>query len=615
LNTPKTLAIGNNKYFNNNNGGYYSSAHSTTTSPASTPQFNPSKSFNDTALDSLSYSTNACSVGRINHNNNTNNLHNTDTLSSTHNSRSFNDINDAYSSANNLTGYFPSPSSSQATTPTHPQATPSSFLRLYIGTSTAVFEKKPMLMLREALYNKMKSRNLEFDKCVAYIKETNVKIDWDTDMSRIPADNIAVSELSDEVRHSFEKKTFTLRSCDSCKKRGLLNVYACTKCFYTMCQRNECRTKSESIVCIANSFSSHSRTSDQDTLYIQNGSRFTNNTTYRGDYSTNSQQIIPVSQLIVNPSRDRSRSETELDSSQINDTSNNNNNNNNNKNNNSNIINEDDQLREISSSPSKQIGSALKSITHIQQPRDTFDSNTSRKPLANIKQFNNKNMPNRRDSFNSWEIPFNQIKIDKTNTVGQGSFGIVHQGQDFYHGVVAVKFLNVQNPTQQQSEAFRNEVAILKSTRHDNILLFIGCMLKPYLAIVTQWCPGSSLYRHLHVEEEQWEMRQLVDISKQTATGMEYLHAKDILHRDLKSNNIFLIPKEDNDNIQSHYNNRDKIKYLLNEQQQHLNDKWTVKIGDFGLATVKSTWTQTSKTNAPTGSILWMVNISTFFSK
>ena len=225
--------------------------------------------------------------------------------------------------------------------------------------------------------------------------------------------------------------------------------------------------------------------------------------------------------------------------------------------------------------------------------------------------------PSRRDSFNSWEIPFHQIKIDLNKKIGSGSFGIVHQGHDFYHGTVAIKFLNVQNPTKQQSHAFRNEVAILKSTRHDNVLLFIGCILKPYLAIVTEWCPGSSLYRHIHVEEEHWEMHQLVDIAKQTATGMEYLHARHILHRDLKSNNIFLIPKEAN-NMQQHYrpyhhhadaqNNSgiNKFNAFLNEQEA---EKWTVKIGDFGLATVKSTWTQTAtKTNQPTGSILWMVN-------
>ena len=129
-------------------------------------------------------------------------------------------------------------------------------------------------------------------------------------------------------------------------------------------------------------------------------------------------------------------------------------------------------------------------------------------------------------------------------------------------------------------------------------------MSKPFLAIVTEWCEGSSLYKHLHVAEESWNMYQLVDIAKQTATGMEYLHARDILHRDLKSNNIFLVPDEKNINS--------NINVKVNDKNI---DKWTVKIGDFGLATVKtSAWNNNNSSTAikprkcnPTGSILWMV--------
>ena len=51
-----------------------------------------------------------------------------------------------------------------------------------------------------------------------------------------------------------------------------------------------------------------------------------------------------------------------------------------------------------------------------------------------------------------------------------------------------------------------------------------------------------------------------------------YLHAKNIIHRDLKSNNIFL----------------------------H-DDNFTVKIGDFGLATVKARWKDSQPVPQPTG--------------
>ena len=88
-------------------------------------------------------------------------------------------------------------------------------------------------------------------------------------------------------------------------------------------------------------------------------------------------------------------------------------------------------------------------------------------------------------------------------------------------GTVAVKRLNVKDPTPQSLQSFKNEVAVLRKTRHVNILLFMGCIWRPYLAIVTQWCEGSSLYRHLHVAENKFDMLHLVEIARQTAQGME----------------------------------------------------------------------------------------------
>ncbi|XP_072286460.1 serine/threonine-protein kinase A-Raf isoform X3 [Pyxicephalus adspersus] len=177
-----------------------------------------------------------------------------------------------------------------------------------------------------------------------------------------------------------------------------------------------------------------------------------------------------------------------------------------------------------------------------------------------------------RDSSYYWEVNSSEVVVLKR--IGTGSFGTVYRGK--WHGDVAVKILKVTNPTSEQIQAFKNEMQVLRKTRHVNILLFMGFMTKPNFAIITQWCEGSSLYRHLHVIETRFDIFQLIDIARQTAQGMDYLHAKNIIHRDLKSNNIFL------------------------------HEGLTVKIGDFGLATVKTRWSGSQQVEQPSGSILWM---------
>lgn len=145
-----------------------------------------------------------------------------------------------------------------------------------------------------------------------------------------------------------------------------------------------------------------------------------------------------------------------------------------------------------------------------------------------------------------------------------------------WHGPVAVKILKVKTPNPELLQSFENEMAMLKKTRHSNILLFMGCVSTPSLAIVTQWCDGQSLYKHIHVMESRFEIKTSIDIARQTAQGMDYLHAKNIIHRDLKSQNIFLL------------------------------EDLSVKIGDFGLATAKARWSSDQKSECPTGSLFWM---------
>ena len=135
----------------------------------------------------------------------------------------------------------------------------------------------------------------------------------------------------------------------------------------------------------------------------------------------------------------------------------------------------------------------------------------------------------------------------------------------------------------------RLKVLGLRKTRHRNILQFYGaCTKPPNLAIVTAFCDGDSLYDMIH-GNESWLSKVQADagknayhIAQQVTVAMQYLHKKcNIIHRDLKSNNIFI---EQTDASQSR-----------------------VQIGDFGLALLNCAKKKKSQGAATSqGSVVWM---------
>ncbi|KAK8743924.1 hypothetical protein OTU49_000917 [Cherax quadricarinatus] len=141
-------------------------------------------------------------------------------------------------------------------------------------------------------------------------------------------------------------------------------------------------------------------------------------------------------------------------------------------------------------------------------------------------------------SLREWDIPYDEL--DRGEVIGRGRFGIVYSGN--WHGLVAIKELRMDYVNDEKTlEAFKAEVSTFRKTRHENLVLFMGaCMKPPRLAIVTSLCKGRTLYTHIHVQKDKFNMSKIIMIAQQISQGMGYLHARGIVHKDLKSKNIFL---------------------------------------------------------------------------
>ncbi|XP_005803893.1 kinase suppressor of Ras 2 isoform X3 [Xiphophorus maculatus] len=135
-----------------------------------------------------------------------------------------------------------------------------------------------------------------------------------------------------------------------------------------------------------------------------------------------------------------------------------------------------------------------------------------------------------------WDIPFEQLEIGEM--IGKGRFGKVFHGR--WHGEVAIRLIDIERDNEDQLKAFKREVMAYRNTRHENVVLFMGvCMSPPHLAIITSLCKGRTLYSVVRDGKVVLDVNKTRQIAQEMVKGMGYLHAKGILHKDMKSKNVF----------------------------------------------------------------------------
>ncbi|XP_075446139.1 kinase suppressor of Ras 1 isoform X2 [Ascaphus truei] len=135
-----------------------------------------------------------------------------------------------------------------------------------------------------------------------------------------------------------------------------------------------------------------------------------------------------------------------------------------------------------------------------------------------------------------WDIPFEQIDLGEL--IGQGRWGKVYRGK--WHGEVAIRLLKIDGNNQDHLKLFKKEVMNYRQTRHENVVLFMGaCMHPPHLAIITSFCKGRTLHSFVRDPKTSLDINKTRQIAQEIIKGMGYLHAKGIVHKDLKSKNVF----------------------------------------------------------------------------
>ncbi|NXF95270.1 KSR1 Kinase, partial [Eubucco bourcierii] len=135
-----------------------------------------------------------------------------------------------------------------------------------------------------------------------------------------------------------------------------------------------------------------------------------------------------------------------------------------------------------------------------------------------------------------WDIPFEQIELG--DPIGQGRWGKVYKGR--WHGEVAIRLLEIDGNNQDHLKLFKKEVMNYRQTRHENVVLFMGaCMNPPHLAIITSFCKGRTLHSFVRDPKISLDINKTRQIAQEIIKGMGYLHAKGIVHKDLKSKNVF----------------------------------------------------------------------------